>query len=345
MAGFRGGLSRRNVLGAGAFTSGGLLVPGAPARAAAGRVVRPPMLRPGDRVRVVSPGSTPDPEQVERGVEILRSWGLDVELGGHVFDRYGYLAGRDEHRLADLQEALDDPDVRGVFAARGGYGTQRIVDRLDLRGVRRRPKVVVGFSDITSLQARLWRAARLVTFQGPMVAWNDDRTGAESAESLRAAVMTTRPVVLTRDPAETSAAVMVPGRARGPLLGGNLSLVDAAVGAGDLPVLRGAVFFLEEVGEAPYRMDRMLTHLRRAGALKGVRGVVIGQITDSVGEPGEWDAVGVLRDRLGDLGVPVLGGLRLGHGRGQLTVPLGARAAVDASAGTLTVEAGVTDDR
>ncbi|WP_345021783.1 LD-carboxypeptidase [Actinomadura keratinilytica] len=338
-------MSRRNVLGAGAFTSGGLLVPGAPARAAAGRVVRPPMLRPGDRVRVVSPGSTPDPEQVERGVEILRSWGLDVELGGHVFDRHGYLAGRDEHRLADLQEALDDPDVRGVFAARGGYGTQRIVDRLDLRGVRRRPKVVVGFSDITSLQARLWRAARLVTFQGPMVAWNDDRTGAESAESLRAAVMTTRPVVLTRDPAETSAAVMVPGRARGPLLGGNLSLVDAAVGAGDLPVLRGAVFFLEEVGEAPYRMDRMLTHLRRAGALKGVRGVVIGQITDSVGEPGEWDAVGVLRDRLGDLGVPVLGGLRLGHGRGQLTVPLGARAAVDASAGTLTVEAGVTDDR
>lgn len=332
--------SRRSVLGA--FTAASV-AHATPAQASAARVLRAPVLRPGDRVRVVSPGSTPDPAQVERGVEILRSWGLTVELGRHVFDRYGYLAGRDEDRLADLQEALADPQVRGVFAARGGYGTQRIVDRLDLRPLRRHPKVVVGFSDITSLQARLWRACRLVTVHGPMVAWNDRRTGPESAEALRAAVMTTRPVVLTRDPAETTAPVMVPGRARGPLLGGNLTLVDAAIGARDFPGLRGAVFFFEEVGEAPYRIDRMLTHLRRSGALKGVRAIVIGQITGSDAEPGEWDAVGVLRDRLGDLGVPVLGGLRLGHGNGQLTVPLGAQAVVDAAAGTLTVEPAVAD--
>jgi muramoyltetrapeptide carboxypeptidase len=292
---------------------------------------------------VVSPGSTPDPALVARGTEILRSWGLTVEMGRHVFDKYGYLAGRDEDRLADLNEAFADPGIRGVFASRGGYGTQRIVDRLDLKAARRNPKVVVGFSDITSLQARLWRAARLVTFYGPMVNWSDARTGPESIESLRRAVMTTESVVITRDPHETTAPVMVPGKARGVLLGGNLSLIDAAVGADDLPGLRDAVFFFEEVGEAPYRIDRMLTHLRRAGALRGVKGIAIGQITDSVAEPGEWDAVGVLKDRLGHLGVPVLGGLRLGHGKGQLTVPLGSHATIDAAAGTLTIKSGVTD--
>lgn len=337
-------MTRRTMLGAGATATGGALVQGPPAEAGAsarGRAVKPKVLRPGDRVRVVSPGSTPDAALVARGIEILRGWGLVVETGRHVFDRYGYLAGNDADRAADLNAAFADPGVRGVFASRGGYGTQRIIDRLDLRAARRRPKVVVGFSDITSLQGRLWHAARLVTVHGPMVNWSDGRLGPESIESLRRAVMTTEPAVLTRDPAETAAPVLVPGRARGPLLGGNLTLIHSAIGAGDYPPLRGAIFFFEEVGEAPYRIDRMLTHLRRVGALRGVRGIVIGQITDSVANPGEWDAVGVLKDRLGDLGVPVLGGLRLGHGKGQLTIPLGAQATIDAKAGTLTVDPGV----
>ncbi|HEX8346706.1 MAG TPA: LD-carboxypeptidase, partial [Actinoplanes sp.] len=165
--------------------------------------------------------------------------------------------------------------------------------------------------------------------------------GAESIESLRAAIMTTAPVELRRDPAEPSAAVEVPGTATGPLLGGNLTLLQTRLGTADLPDLKGAILLFEDVDEAPYSYDRMLTHLRRAGALRRIAGVAIGQLTNAIGNPGQWDAAGAVRDRLADLGVPVLGGLRIGHGNGQLTVPLGATATIDTAAGTLRVQPGV----
>jgi muramoyltetrapeptide carboxypeptidase len=301
---------------------------------------RPAALRPGDRVRVVAPGSTPDPVLMDRGIQILRDWGLHVEVAPHVFDRWGYLAGRDADRLADLNAALRDRNVRGVFAARGGYGTQRIIDAVDTGAARRDPKVVVGFSDITALHGKLWRDAQLATFYGPMINWNDTRTGPESAESLRSAVMTTAPITITRDPAELSAAVEVPGKATGRLLGGTLTMLDTSVGAGDFPDLAGAILLIEDVDEQPYSYDRMLTHLRRVGALRKIAGVAIGQLVNA-GVPGDLDAPAVLRDRLGDLRVPVLGGLRIGHGPGQLTVPLGVQATINTSAGTLTVEPGV----
>src|SRR6185369_2730639 len=152
-------------------------------------VRRPDALRPGDTVMLVSPSGPTRPERVERGVELLSSWGLNVVCAPHVFDRTGYLAGTDDDRLADLNRALADPTVRGVFCSRGGYGVQRIVDRLDLAAVRSDPKVVVGFSDITALQLALWRGARLVTVHGPGTAWLAERTGPDSAESLRRALM------------------------------------------------------------------------------------------------------------------------------------------------------------
>jgi muramoyltetrapeptide carboxypeptidase len=312
---------------------------GVPAHAATD-VRRPAALKEGDRVRVVAPGGPPTPALMDRGIQILRGWGLEVEVAPHVYDRWGYLAGRDADRLADLNAALRDRGVRGVFAARGGYGTQRIVDGVDTGAARRDPKVVVGFSDITSLHGKLWRDAQLATFYGPMVNWSDTRTGPDSEASLRAAVMTTAPVVVHRDPLESSAAVEVPGRASGRLLGGTLTMLDTSVGAGDLPNFDGAILLIEDVDEAPYSYDRMLTHLRRVGALRRLAGVAIGQLVNA-GSPGELDAPAVLRDRLGDLKVPVLGGLRVGHGNGQLTVPLGTRATIDTTAGTLTVEAGV----
>jgi len=331
-------ITRRTVLGAAAL-AGGTLVP-AQAQAAPRRAVRAPVLRPGDRVRVVAPGSAPD-ARLDRGIEILTGFGLVVELGAHVRDRFGYLAGTDEDRLADLNAAFADPGVRGVFAARGGYGTQRIVDRLDLTAVRRDPRVFVGFSDLTSLSGRLWRGARLVSFYGPMVNWTDSRTGPAEIASLRAAIMTTDPVVLTRDPAEPSAAVGVPGTATGTLLGGNLTIVQTGYGTSDFPGLDGAILLFEDTDEAPYSYDRMLTQLRRAGALDRIKGIAIGQFTNAPVTAGQWTAAQAVQDRLGDLGVPVLGGLRVGHGNGQLTVPLGARATIDTEAGTLTVAAGV----
>jgi muramoyltetrapeptide carboxypeptidase len=290
---------------------------------------------------LVSPSGPTRAERVARGIELLTGWGLSVVLAPEAYARHGFLAGTDDQRLASLNAALRDPAVRGVVATRGGYGAQRIVDGLDFDAVRADPKVVVGFSDITGLQLALWRGARLATVHGPGAAWLDSRTPASSACSLRAAIMTDAPVVASRDPdAETGPVAIGGPPVTGTLLGGNLCLLTSSIGTVDFPSLSGAVLLLEEVEEAPYKVDRMLTHLRRAGVLDGVAGIAIGQFTRCADE---WPVsiVDVLLDRLGDLGVPVLGGLPIGHGPGQLTVPVGVPAVLDVAAGTLTVSPAV----
>jgi muramoyltetrapeptide carboxypeptidase len=305
-----------------------------------GQPLRPPALRPGDEVRIVAPAGPVAAEPVERGMAVLAGWGLRPRLARHAGGRHGYLSGTDEQRTADLVEAFADPAVRGVFCTRGGYGSQRIVDRLDPAVVRRDPKVVCGYSDITALHLALWRGARLATLHGPVVAWDDQRCPATSAESLRAALMDPVPTVVARSPQEASAPVLVPGRATGTLLGGNLSLLVTSIGTADQPDLTGAVLLIEEIAEPPYRVDRLLTQLRRCGALAGLAGVAVGQFTDCADGQGV-DVAEVLAQRLGDIGVPVLGGLPIGHGRTPRTVGLGVPAVLDATAGTLTVQPAV----
>jgi len=338
-------LTRRTLLGAAVAGTGGSLAAGRPASAVSKAkpkaAVRPPMLRPGDRVRVVSPAGTPD-TRLARGIQILESFGLVVELGQHVNDKYSYLAGTDADRLADLNAAFRDPGIKGVFASRGGYGTQRIIDGLDLAAVRKNPRVFVGFSDLTTLIGRLWHSARLVSFYGPMVNWNDARLGPVEIESLRKAIMTTDEMVLTRDPAEPSAAVGVPGTASGTLLGGNLTMLQTSIGTKDMFDYSGAILMFEDTDESAYSYDRMLTQLRRVGALKRIKGIAIGQFTNAGSNPGQWTAPQSVQDRVGDLGVPVLGGLRIGHGNGQLTVPIGVQAEIDTVAGTLRIQPGVS---
>ncbi|MGC5658970.1 S66 peptidase family protein [Micromonospora sp. WMMD723] len=299
-------------------------------------VLRPPVLREGDTVLLVSPSGPTRPERVARGIELLTGWGLRPQVAPNAYARRGYLAGDDALRAADLNAAFADPRVRGVICTRGGYGAQRVVDLIDMAAVRRDPKVVAGFSDITALQFALWRGARLAGVHGPGAAWVDERTPLRSAESLHTALMTTAPVTVEAVPGEETYPVRVPGRAVGRLLGGNLCLITATLGTPDMPDLTGAVLLVEEVQEPPYKVDRMLTHLRRAGVLDGLAGVAVGQFTDCADG---WDTtvVDVLTDRLGDLGVPVLGGLPIGHGPGQLSVPVGTSATLDATAGTLTV--------
>lgn len=304
------------------------------------QAVRPPALRPGDAVALVSPSGPTRPERVARGIELLTSWGLRPVLGANVYARHGFLAGADELRAADLNAAFGDPEIRGLICTRGGYGAQRVVDLIDMAAVRRDPKVVVGFSDITALQFALWRGARLASVHGPGAAWLDERTPDVSAESLRAALMEPAPVTVRRVDTEETAPVLVPGVATGPLLGGNLCLIVSSIGTPDMPDLTGAILLIEDVEEPPYKVDRMLTHLLRSGSLRGVAGVAVGQFTRCAdGWP--VTVAEVLLDRLTGLGVPVLGGLPIGHGAGQLTVPVGVRATLDATAGTLTVSPAV----
>jgi len=344
-------LSRRELLGGGVAAAGSAVAAFGEAGCAGdtteldtGAALYPAVLEPGDHVRIVAP-ARPGDSRLLRGIQILESLGLVVEVADHVYDSYGYLAGTDAERLEDLNAAFRDPAVRCVFGARGGYGTQRIIDGLDIDAVRADPKLFIGFSDLTCLHGRLWQSARLVSFYGPLANWTDARTGPDSIESLRQALMTRDPIVLSSDPAEPSAAVRITGAgsgvASGRLLGGNLTIFETGLGTADVPSLDGAIFLFEDTGEAPYSYDRMLTQLLRVGALDRIAGVAIGQFDQAAGAAGEWTAAQAVSDRLQELGVPVLGGLRIGHGNGQLTVPLGAYATIDTNAGTLTLEAGV----
>jgi muramoyltetrapeptide carboxypeptidase len=300
-------------------------------------VLIPPRLEPGDRVRVVSPASTPDRDFVARGVELLTGWGLQVELGEHVFDSVGYLAGTDEDRLADLNDAFRDPGVRAVFATRGGKGAYRISDQLDFGAVRRDPKPLVGFSDITAVHLSLWKECGLAGVHGPFV--TDE---AECAEALRKVLMTTDDVVIKQDPTELSAGLTDGGPATGFLMGGNLSTVAHAVG-GELSSLAGGILLIEDnLGTGLGMIDRQLTQLIKSGLLDDLTGIAVGRFNGFEDERANgWSVLDVMRDRFDLLAVPVLGGLPIGHGRQPATVPLGTVATIDPAAGTFTVAAGV----
>ena len=231
---------------------------------AGGSVVRPalvgPRLRPGDRVRVVSPASTPGRGEVAQGVELLRSWGLVVELGEHVFDQVGhYLAGTDEDRLADINDAFRDRGVRAVLTTRGGKGSYRIANAIDFEAVRRDPKPLVGFSDITFLHQALYHHCGIATLHGPHIGWSEQFMGPFPADSLRGAMMTTGPVTLHQQPGEASAPLTTGGRATGTLLGGNLRGVGQSVGWG--PSYNGAILALEAIDLMPGEIDGTLTRI------------------------------------------------------------------------------------
>jgi muramoyltetrapeptide carboxypeptidase len=287
---------------------------------------------------MVSPASTPGKEGVLRCASLYESWGLHVELGQHVFAETGYLAGTDEQRLADLNDALRDDGVRAIFATTGGKGSYRIADRLDFAAAARNPKFLIGFSDITALHLALLRECRVAGVHGPLSSWSEEFIGPESVESLRGSLMTELDIVLRSDPDETTSALTTRGEAAGPLIGGNLDTLAICAGWA-LPSLDGAILLVEASGMGLGQVDRQLTMLANAGHLRGISGVAVGQFTRF--EPhGDWTIIDVLRDHLHRSDVPILGGLPIGHGKNPRTVPIGTEAVLDAAAGTLRVSPG-----
>ncbi|MGW0608943.1 S66 peptidase family protein [Streptomyces sp. NPDC002788] len=301
-------------------------------------LVRPPRLAPGARVAVVAPSGPVPEERLQAGLDILRGWDLDPVVAPHVLGRHdelGYLAGTDEQRAADLQHAWCDPSVAAVLCARGGYGAQRTVDLLDWDAMRAAgPKVFAGFSDITVLHQAFATRLGLVTLYGPAAAGVDFLKNARAQEHLRATLF--EPETVRTVTAVPGGAALVPGHARGVTLGGCLSLLASDLGTPHARAgARGGLLLMEDVGESPYRLDRYLTQLRRAGWLDGVAGILLGS----------WEACGpyerlraVFADRLGGLGVPVVEEFGFGHCSGALTMPFGLVAELDAQAGTLTFD-------
>lgn len=305
----------------------------------------PPRLAAGDTVGIVAPASaTFQSVDVAIARESLEALGLQVKIGRHVLARHGYLAGADKDRAADINAFFGDRDVRAVLPIRGGWGSSRVLPHLDYDLIRRNPKVVVGYSDITALHLAIQAKTGLVTFHGPN---GLGRWDAWSLEYFKRVLFNAEAVAMD-NPKELSdrnaltqtenrVQTLTPGTARGRLLGGNLTVLTAILGSPYVPSFDGAILFLEDVGEDLYRVDRMFTQLKLAGVLDRLRGFVFGTCAEC--GPGEGFASLTLEEILGDhirpLGIPAWFGAMIGHQTPQWTVPVGVEAEIDAAAGTI----------
>lgn len=298
----------------------------------------------------VAPAGPPDRAACERAKERIEHRGFHVKWRDDLFDVEGYLAGSDQRRADELMEAFTDPEVAAVFCTRGGYGCMRMLEWLDFDKIRANPKMLIGFSDITALHAALNGRAGIVSIHGP---GPSSGLGGEQPPSEFVAKYFHQVILAGEAPAD-GYTITVPkdigevrhfgsGNARGRLVGGNLSLVVALEGTPYAVDCKDAILVLEDVGEAPYRVDRMLQQLKLAGRLRQIRGAVLGQFTetakreeDSTGDD-RFSVAGVLEQYFKDLGVPVLRNFPLGHVKENCPVPLGAEAEIDAEAGTIRI--------
>ena len=317
------------------------------------RTVRPGRLRPGDTIGLVNPaGAVWEPVKVEIVVESLAALGFKTKPGKNLLERRGYFAGTDEQRAADVNEMFRDPEVRAIHCVRGGWGCARVLPLLDWKMIAKNPKILLGYSDITALLLALHARTGLVGFHGPVASaqWNPFNVGyikrvlqegeAVTFENLKEIGEDHLTVV------ENRTQTIRPGTARGRLLGGNLTVLTSLVGSDYLPDWDGCILFLEDVEEAPYRIDRMLTQLRLAGILPKARAVIWGHCTDC--DPGEGfgslTVTEVLHDHLKPLGVPAWSGAMIGHIDRQFTLPVGSEVEIDAKAGTIRMLSPAVED-
>jgi muramoyltetrapeptide carboxypeptidase len=318
---------------------------GLPGRASAAPTTRKaPRLRAGDRVALVAPaGFYADQFDFQLVTEAVTAMGLVPVPGAHWQDRFGYLAGTDRDRAADINAAFADASIRGVLAVRGGWGSARVLPHLDWKTIQANPKLLVGFSDITALHLAIQARAGFPTIHGPTAggSWTRYSHAAFRDLAFDGKLPTYRNLPGDQDrlvQREGRTRTIRPGKAAGRLLGGNLTVLTHLVGTPWLPDFSGAILFLEDTDEAPYRIDRMLTQLGQAGILRRVAGVVFGQCTNckpSDGSTSLFTLAEVLRQHLEPLGVPVYSGAMFGHVDDQFSLPVGCRAEIDADAGTI----------
>jgi muramoyltetrapeptide carboxypeptidase len=302
--------------------------------------LKPPRLRPGDLIGLVSPASTiADPARLEHGIAYIEGMGYRTVVGKHALAARGYLAGTDEERAADLHEMFAHPEVKAIICIRGGYGTPRLLSLVDYRLIARNPKIFVGYSDITSLQLALWKKCGLVTFQGPMAGVDMPGGLDPFTEKLFWQLLTSPKKAGSVLPPDAAPETLHPGRGTGILLGGNLSHFVAAIGTPYMPTLKGAMLFLEDVDEEPQRVDRMMSQLRHSSILRNTAGILNGDYTDCVPKDPTKPSLTVaevFREIASLHATPFLGGLPFGHEAKKITMPMGIRARVDA--GKMTLE-------
>lgn len=295
--------------------------------------IKPPRLQVGDTVGLINPAAFSYQKELETILKVLPALGLKVKFGDRLFDRYGYLGGQDRDRAADVNAMFADRSVKAIFTVQGGWGCSRILPLLDYDLIRNNPKIILGFSDITALLLAIQAKTGLITFHGPLgiSSWSPF-----TIDELKAILFAGEARTL-RNSDSVKPEILVPGKSRGKLLGGNLSVLAGMVGSTYLPDWDGAILFLEEVGEEVYRVDRLLTQLKLAGILDRLSGFVFGQCSkcDPENPQESLSLKEVLLDHISPLKIPAWYGSMIGHIRDIFTLPVGGQVEIDASEGTL----------
>lgn len=313
------------------------------------QIIKPPRLQPGDTVGLIAPASAAfEPATIREGVETLQSLGFRVKVGKYIREKYGYLAGSDEHRAADLHQMFKDDQVKAIVALRGGYGSMRLLNMIDYDIVKKHPKIFLGYSDITSLNLAIYQQTGLVTFHGPVAISSFSKYTQQyfwkvvSSTEAPGEILHPEPDNPLRPTAHLN--TIRPGKASGRLVGGNLTLFTALLGTPYEVDTRDAILFLEETGEEPYDVDRMLTQLLLAGNLDHVAGIIFDRCPNC--KPADYKPAfhnsfsleEVLEDRLGQLRCPVLFGMNVGHEADKPTLPIGITVTLDADRKSLIFE-------
>lgn len=287
---------------------------------------KPPRLRPGDLIGVVSPAAAVDAETLRRGCEMIERLGFAVRVGSHALDRHRFLAGTDQVRADELTALCCDPEVRAIFCARAGYGSGRLLPLLDFPRLAQTPKIFLGYSDVTLLLNALVQRSGLVCFHGPVVA-GEFATGftPRSLAHLLGLLTTGR-----GEEAIVFPTVVRAGTAEGRLIGGCLSVLVATLGTPFAIETPDTILFLEDIGEKPYRIDRMLTHLKQAGKLEHLAGVIFGEMSGCLGDGNDPTLLlSIIAETFADYSYPIGFGLPAGHGGENLTLPLGIQVRLD----------------
>ncbi len=300
------------------------------------KAIKPKKLHKGDLIGIISPASSiDDPSRLDKGVQYIESLGYSVVVGKNVGKYNGYLAGTDQERLDDLHSMFSNKKVRAVFCLRGGYGAARLVDKIDYKLIRNNPKIFVGYSDISALHLAMFYKTGLLTFAGPMVGVDFyDEVSSFTEEMFWKLLTSSKKYGKIENPDDEHILSLTSGTAAGRIVGGNLSVISALIGTAYFPDLKDKILLLEEMGETPYKIDRMLNQLRLSGMLKGIKGILIGSFRDcheldpnkktlTLGE--------VITDYLAPLKKPVVYNFRHGHLRDNITIPIGVNFRINAS--------------
>ncbi len=299
------------------------------------KVQKPESLRNGDTIGIISPASSPDDlSRINKGVAYLERLGYRVEVGKNVGRYSGFLAGTDQERLEDLHEMFSNKNIRAIICVRGGYGSPRLLDKIDFQLIRKNPKIFVGYSDITALQLAFYRKANLVTFAGPMLAVDfHSEINRYTEENFWRTITSTKKMEKVILPEGENLIPFLKGKGEGEIVGGNLSLVISLLGTSFLPKMKNKILFLEDVDEAPYRVDRMLNQLKLAGTLEKLSGIILGEFTSCEEKDVEKKTLTldeVFQNYLGDLPYPVLKNFPHGHRKANYTIPFGIKTKINA---------------